>query len=489
MAPMRRPLVVLLAALVSHDGLAATWPAVAVRAAARASCALRATAGARSTEGRGRACVRMAAAKAKKAGKGDGKGGKKAGGFSQTAAPEAMGAEGAVGAVGVEGAESVEGAVSAEGVEGVEIAVGVDIAEGARGAEGVESLVVPTPAAVAIGEVRGVVSSPELAAAQQLTRSQMAVISFFGNDPFLRIPPEEWSLLRLPRVSTNEAILAAVRKAVADGSLDSFVRANRDFLVKRWQVWVMAEAMRQKAAGNTAGEQAMRQALGQIILSNRAFDAPLANAVAAREQALNEAFESSAQSEAAKPTIVDLAGKSSLEHLGFWVVIQSAKEAWLERLNELDASDVSLREAMVRKVGQMDQFLEAIELTPEIQPEPVPALLVALGKNEISEDAIGERLAFQLGSILGCLECLRYQAYAALALRISMLMDAVAGSEPKPLSVGGPVGLASAIEDGLRGERRMSSLVKYEIEQAKMEGRDSKVKLSNLLAEPTANPK
>lgn len=342
---------------------------------------------------------------------------------------------------------------------------------------------------------------PELSEAQR--RASEVRVNIVGDDPFMRIEPERWAALRLPRASSNEAVLQVraararssraraprltcasrlaplaqgVLDAQAAGRLDAFVASNRDYVIKRYQLWMMAHSFRQAQAGDAAGSGATRAALSQLIVSNRNFDAPLAVAVDGREKALNAAFEASAQPEERKPTIVDLAGSGPLEQLGFWVVIASAKEAWLERLADTEAGDERLREAMGRKVGQMDQFLEAVQLTPEIQVEPVPTLLAAMRTNEVEVGAVSDRLVFQLGAILGCLECLRFAAFSALATRVASLMDVVASGAVRPMDLGGPLELGSEI-DKARADGSLSMLIQYEQAQERANKGEVTIKL------------
>jgi hypothetical protein len=244
------------------------------------------------------------------------------------------------------------------------------------------------------------------------------------------------------------------------------VCANRDRFVKRFQLWMMAESLRRGAGGDAASAQLVRTALSQLILATRVFDFPLTRAVSAREQALNVAFESAgSRPEAEKPTITELAASEPLEQLGFWVVIASAKEAWLERLAESASSDRSLREAMERKVGQMDQFLEAIELTPEIQVAPVPVLLSAMRQNEVAADAVSDALIFELGCLVGCLENLRLQAFSALAQRVALLHDILVAGQPVPISLGAPLRLRSDILTA-QSSGDLSAIIKYELDQS-----------------------
>lgn len=274
-----------------------------------------------------------------------------------------------------------------------------------------------------------------------------------------------------------------VLDAVSRGQLDDFVRVNRDYVIKRFQLWMMAESFRQKKAGDEAASNATRAALTSLIVSNRNFDAPLAVAVDKREKALNAAFEQASQPEESKPTIVDLAGEGPLEQLGFWVVIASAKEAWCERLLETDKGDQRLRQAMARKVGQMDQFLEAIQLTPEIQVEPIPVLLSAMLTNEVEVGVVSDQLVFRLGCILGCIECLRYAAFSALARRLSVLMDIVAAGEVKPIDLGPRLVFDSEIEKA-KAEGTVSNIIVYEETQEAAEKTEVTVKLVSARAAP-----
>lgn len=246
-------------------------------------------------------------------------------------------------------------------------------------------------------------------------------------------------------------------------------------LIKRFQVWMMAEALRRRAAGEQAAADEIRTALSRVIVANREFDEPLAAAIAGREKALNQAFEQGSSGGEA-PTIIDLAGGTPLEQLGFWVVIASAKEAWLDRLAETEEQDTSLREAISRKVGQMDQFLEAIQLTKELQVPPIPTLLQAMSTDSVSQEDIDDDLIFRTGSIIGCLECLRYQSYSALATRLVAFRDIISTGGLRPLDVGAPLDVEPEISRA-SADGSLSSLIKYEIEQAKIDTRDQTVKL------------
>lgn len=268
-----------------------------------------------------------------------------------------------------------------------------------------------------------------------------------------------------------------VTRAVEKESLDSFVSANRDHVNKRFQFQLMADALRRKSAGDDAGEARLRSILSAVVVANRAFDKSLAASIEAREQALNQAFEMDLP-DGQKPTIVDLAGPEPMDQLGFWVVIAAAKEAWVERLGEVEDSDRSLREAIARKIGQMDQFLQAIALTQEIQPEPVHFLLKALSVIPEEEGAAAtldaDFVAFNVGCLVGCLECLRYQSYSALAGTLVQLYDAIACGNARYLDMGGPLAVDSALDLAQR-DGTMSSLIKYELEQEKIDTRDSTV--------------
>jgi len=328
-------------------------------------------------------------------------------------------------------------------------------------------------------EVR--VDSESLRAAQEQAQQQRpATVTLYGTSAFSRLEEAEWRKFRLAQESSNEDVLKALRAAIDSDGLSTFVAANRDFVVKRFQVWMMAEAVRMGEGGEGSEEAAVRKALSALIVANREFDSPFAFAVNARERALNEAFEGEYKSDDDKPTITDLAGVGPMEQLGFWVVIASAKEAWLDRLAETEADDSSLREAITRKLGQMDQFLEAIALSPEIQAPPVPVLLQAMSQNAVPQEVVSPELIFQVGSILGCVECLRYQSYSALATRLSTLMDVLATGQTQPLSLGTDLPYESALSRA-RDDGTLSSLIKYEIEQEKIDSRDTTVKLGDLL--------
>ncbi|KAG8461686.1 hypothetical protein KFE25_001304 [Diacronema lutheri] len=446
---MRTFVLLVVGALASHGGLAAAWTA---RAPARAVNGL-ATGAARS---RG-ACARMAAAKEGR--KKGSKAGKKAAGFGGAGAPARSSSP----------APEPDEFLTDDDAPDAQPPVDRRSALGMQQTVGGEKLVLAPPGLV-----------PELDEVKQETVG-LSSVELIGGDPFMRVQPERWAELRLPRASSNADVLQALCGVVERGALDEWVQANRDYVIKRFQVWLMAESIRRKQAGDEAGSAHLRTTLSQLIASNRKFDAPLAVAVEGREKALNAAFEQANRAEESKPTISELAGDAPLEQLGFWVVIASAREAWSDRLSETPPGEESLCNAMARKVGQMEQFLEAIELTPEIQVPPVPTLLRAMRSNELPTHALDDELVFRLGAILGCIECLRYAAFSALALRLSRLMDMVASGRIRPLDTGAPLNLPSMIEKAER-DGGLSALIRYERTKERIDGKDTTVKLGELFS-------
>lgn len=171
---MGRLLRLLVAVLVSHSGLAATWPA---RAPAR-SVARRT-----SFAGRRVCPILMAAAKQSK----------KKGGKPAAKASNGFGA-------GSEAAPSNGAKRKAAAPDGVD-ANGMPAPTRPLGPPGSPRV----SEAVVGGERLVTVDAPELREAQW--EASKVSFTLFGNDPFMRIQPEQWEALRLPRASSNEAVL------------------------------------------------------------------------------------------------------------------------------------------------------------------------------------------------------------------------------------------------------------------------------------------